>query len=176
MTAILAAILTLMPAPAPHWNESKDEFLARMAIIAQTTDRAVSKVAKSAGPRRRALELAVIVTYWGESHFAPDVHSGARLGDQGRAICLGQHQQADLTEAEWASLAGTDYESSLSCAVVTASRLQRSWRYCRNLDPSFSWGHAFALYGSGRTCRPEELARQGSNQKRVAKLATLLAR
>jgi hypothetical protein len=146
---ILAAILTLMPAPSPKWGESTLEFRARMELIAQAIATA-SKVASA--PYRRQLAIAVVVTFWGESRFSPLVQAGEHRGDGGEAICLGSNHQVRLSREEWLGLAGLDLDSTTRCATVTAARLKSAWRYC----PEHSWPAAMVLYGSGRTCRAEE--------------------
>jgi hypothetical protein len=151
---ILAAILTLMPTPSPKWGESYTEFRARMELIAQAISYG-SQVVDGEVPRRQ-LAMAVAVTFWGEGRFSPLVQAGERRGDSGLAICLGGLHPVDLSHEEWLKLAGLDLESTTRCATVTAQRLKRSIGYCRNLDPRATWTHAFTLYGTGRTCRPEE--------------------
>jgi hypothetical protein len=150
---ILAAILTLMPAPSPKWGETVLEFHARMELIAQAVSVA-SQVAKP--PHRRQLAMALVVTFWGESRFSPLVQSGEHKGDGGHAICLGGNHQESLSEADWRGLAGLDLESTTRCATVSAMRLKSAWWYCHDLDPKHSWPEAFSLYGSGKTCRAEE--------------------
>lgn len=71
--AILAAILVLMPAPSPKWEETQEQFKARMTLIAQSIAEA-SKVAKA--PQRRQMAMAIVVTFWGESRFSPLVQAG----------------------------------------------------------------------------------------------------
>jgi hypothetical protein len=165
---ILAAILALMPAPSPKWGESEPEFHARMQLIAQAIAEA-SKVAKA--PYRRQLAMAVVVTFWGESRFSPHVQAGLRLGDGGRAICLGSNHQIKLSREEWLALAGLDLESTTRCATVTAERLTSAWHYC----PERSWPAAMVLYGSGRTCRAEETRWKNIFVDRGQKWAALTA-
>lgn len=169
---ILAAILLLMPAPSPKWDEPQDAFLARMELIAQSIAEA-SKVAKP--PQRRQMAMAIVVTFWGESRFSPLVQAGDHRGDGGAAICLGSNHQGSLTEAAWLSLAGLDLESTTRCATVTAGRLKSAWWYCHGLDPKHSWPAAFVLYGSGRTCRAEETQWKSIFVDRGEKWAALTA-
>jgi hypothetical protein len=170
---ILAAILTLMPAPSPKWGETVPEFRARMQLIAQSVAEA-SKVAKA--PQRQQMAMAIVVTFWGESRFSPLVQSGEHRGDGGHAICLGGHHQESLSEAEWLGLAGLDLESTTRCATLTAQRLKSAWWYCYGLDPKFSWPHAMVLYGSGKTCRAEETRWKNIFIDRGEKWAALTAR
>jgi len=148
-----AAVHALMPAPSPAWGESKEAFEARMDIVAVSVDKAVQK----APPRMQyKLGLAVLTVFWGESRFSPLIHSGAKLGDGGKAICMGQHHQLTRTEEEWRSLAGLDAESTTRCAEATVNALARAWGYCFARDPKATFAEAFVLYGTGMTCRPEE--------------------
>jgi hypothetical protein len=167
---ILAAILFLMPAPSPKWNESPAEFRDRMALIAQSIDTGV----KVTGTRqRRQVAMAVVVTFWGESRFSPLIQAGEHKGDGGKAMCLGQLHQGSLTHEEWLGLAGLDLGSTTRCATVTAKRLKSAWWYCHGLDPQSSWLEAFVDYGSGRTCRAEETSWKNLFVDRAEKWATL---
>lgn len=150
---ILAAILTLMPAPSPKWGESNETFRTRMTLVAQAISEA-SKVAKT--PQRHQMAMAIVVTFWGESRFSPLVQSGDHRGDGGLAICLGGNHPGNLSQEAWLGLAGLDLESTTRCATVTAERLKSAWWFCHGLDPKHSWPQAFVLYGSGRTCLAEE--------------------
>ncbi len=168
---ILAAILSLMPAPSPKWGESQAEFRARMELIAEAVAEA-SKVAKPT--QRRQMVMAVVVTFWGEGRFSPFVQAGAHRGDGGRAICLGGLHQGNLSREEWLGLAGLDLESMTRCATVTAQRLKNAWWYCYGLNTKYSWPEAFSLYGSGRTCRAEETRWPGIFNDRGAKWHRLM--
>ena len=170
---ILAAILVLMPAPAPSWGESRDEFHARMELISQSIDTAIQVASP---PQRRQMAMAVVVTFWGESRFSPLIQGGQHTGDGGRALCLGQLHQEKLSREEWLALAGLDLDSTTRCATVAAKRLKSAWWYCHELNPQFSWPEAFVLYGSGRTCRAEETSYKNIFIDRAAKWATLSAK
>ena len=167
---ILTAILTLMPAPAPNWNESYAAFHERMELIAQSIDTA-AQIAKPA--QRRPMALAVVVTFWGEGRFSPLVQSGEHRGDGGAAICLGGLHQNELDRDTWLALGGVDLESTTRCATVTVQRLKSAWWYCHGLDPKFSWPQALVLYGTGRTCRAEESAWKNIFIDRASKFALL---
>lgn len=171
---IFAAILFLMPGPSPKWNETHPEFKERMMIISRTI-REASKIIENPVERRH-LEMAMVVTYWGEGRFSPLVQSGEHRGDGGLAICLGGLHQNKLTEVEWLGLAGLDYESSLRCANVTAQRMVSAKRYCQGLDVKFSWPEAMVLYGTGRTCRANESKWENIFLDRGTKWATIRAR
>ncbi len=170
VTSILAAILTLMPAPSPNWGETQAEFKDRMALVSQAVARA-SEVARP--PQRHALAMALVVTFWGESRFSPLIQAGTHRGDGGDALCLGQLHQGDLTHEEWLGLAGLDLESTTRCATVAAKRMKGAWWYCHGLDSRYSWPEAFVLYGSGRTCRAEETAWKNIFVDRANKWVTL---
>lgn len=170
--AILAAILTLMPAPSPKWDESQPEFQARMELIARAIDEAV-KVARP--PQRHQMAMAIVVTFWGESRFSPLVQSGEHRGDSGLALCLGGHHQENLSREAWLGLAGLDLESTTRCATLTAQRLKSAWWYCHGLNPKWSWPESLVLYGSGRTCRAEETHWKNIFVDRGEKWATLVA-
>lgn len=173
MSVIFAAILYLLPGPSPKWNETREAFRERTTMISKTIDVGVRKVAP---PQLwRPLALAVAVVYWGEGRFSPLVQSGERRGDGGLAICLGGHHQLKLSTEEWEGLAGLDYDSTLRCSELTAKRLLSSWNYCQNLNPSYGWTEAMTLYGTGRTCRPEESKWENIFRDRGRKHATLLA-
>ncbi len=165
---ILAAILSLMPGPSPKWNESNAEFQARMQLVAH----AIADASRIAHPAyRQELAMAVVVTFWGESRFSPLIQAGEHRGDSGKAICLGQHHQNELSREEWLGLAGTDLESTTRCARLTAERLKSAWHYC----PEHSWPAAFVLYGSGRTCHADETQWSGIFRDRARKWATITA-
>jgi hypothetical protein len=110
------------------------------------------------------LAAAVLVKWHAESGgFRLSVHSGERLGDDGRAICLGQlHMSKDLLKADWLKLAGTDLESTRRCAAATANLLGKARRLCRD------WGKAFSAYATGKGCKLVTLGRERS--KRLAQL------
>ena len=170
---ILAAILTLMPAPSPKWSETTTQFRERMELISQAIAEA-SKVAKP--EQRRQMAMAIVVTFWGESRFSPLVQAGERRGDGGHAICLGSNHQERLTEAEWLGLAGLDLESTTRCATITAQRLKGAWWYCHGMNPAHSWPQAFVLYGTGRTCHAEETKWKNIFLDRGEKWKTLATR
>lgn len=153
-STILAAILWLLPAPSPKWNESPEDFRTRMAMIDHAIDLGTQDVEPPA--LRRELKIAIAVTFWGESRFAPLIHSGEKKGDGGKALCLGQLHQNKLTEDQWRGLVGLDLESTTRCAQITGQRLLSARRYCQSLDPKSTWTHGFVAYGTGRTCNPEE--------------------
>jgi len=171
---ILTAIYSLMPGPSPKWNETQEHYDARMEIIAHGIATSVEKKVKA--PHRLQMAIAEVVTFWGETRFNPELHSGARLGDGGHAICLGQHHQLWRTESEWRGLAGQDLEATTRCAEETALGLKRAWHYCNQLDPKFGYAQAFVLYGTGKTCRANESRYREVFEQRERKWKALIAR
>ena len=155
MLSVLPVIFSLQPAPAPSWGESPAEYRERAELI----DRAIVDATEG----RRKLALAVVVVFHGESRFSLLVQSGEHRGDGGRALCMGQAHRGGLSEAEWLSLIGTDYDSIRRCALVTANRLIAAYRYCH------SYPGAFVLYGTGRTCDAGETRWAGLFRDRGAK-------
>jgi hypothetical protein len=149
----LAAALALMPAPSPAWNESREAFDGRMTMIAGSVEKAVQRAPERA---RFQLGLAVLTVFWGESRFSPLIHAGLKLGDGGAAICMGQHHQLKRSQEDWRALAGLDEGATTRCAEATAQTLVGAWYYCQARDPQATYAEAFVLYGTGRTCRPEE--------------------
>ncbi len=141
---VLAAILFLMPGPSPAWDETKDEYRARMGLIAQ----AISDVTQD-----KQLAMGIVTIFWWESRFSPKLHSGERKGDVGHAICMGQHHRNSRSEEAWEALAGTDLEATKRCARATGKVLVSAEAYCRKRRKN-RWEGAFTLYGTGRTCDP----------------------
>jgi hypothetical protein len=119
----LAAIwLAMVP---PDEIETPDARAARLAVIATAVELET----------RDALEAALVAeTIQVESgRLRLDVHDGRRLGDEGRAICLGQvWRQTWLPRREWAALPGTDLDSTRRC-VRAVVRVYRSAR-CSTLE------------------------------------------
>jgi hypothetical protein len=140
---ILAAILHMLPHPSPKWHETQQQYEERVDMISGV----IESVTKD-----YALEMAIVVTIVNESHLDPEVHAGTKLGDNGSAICLGQHHQLWRTREEWQSLAGTDPESTRRCIAATAKGLRSALMMCRNRNPGSSYPEAFVLYGTGQTC------------------------
>jgi len=164
---ILAAILSLVPAPSATWNETPLEYRTRAELIATAIDETTAT---------HELAMAVVVTFWGESRFSPAIHAGARRGDNGHAICMGQHHRLSRSRAEWLALAGTDLESTKRCSLATAEMLYRARGHCRSLIPRADYPQAFVLYGTGRTCLDRETRWAGIFRDRAAKWRSLTAR
>lgn len=145
--AIVWAMLRLQPAPNPEWGEAQVDYEARVGRIADAV--------ADASRHDRALALAVVVKFWGESRFSPFVQAGIERGHNG-AICLGQHERLGRTLAEWYGLAGLSREATARCADATAAALRRHLAYCRARDPAAGYPEAMVLYGTGRTCNADE--------------------
>lgn len=161
---ILKAILTLLPLAPPHWHESQAEYETRARTMA---------IAIAEESRTRAEAMMVVTVFRWESSFAPDVHSGERLGDGGRAICAGQHHRNGRSEAEWRALAGTGLDATRRCVRATVRALRGSAHYCRR------FGHtepvnAFVKYGSGRRCLADRTTRPGDFRRRARTFARLM--
>jgi len=141
---VIAAVFWLVPSPAPHWRETQDQYNERVKTIA---------VATSETTNDPEMALAIVTQFRYESHFSKNVHSGKKLGDGGRAICLGQHHINWRTKSEWQALAGLDLESTLRCASATRDALQAGRRFCRvNHGKRIDWRHIFSYYSTGRSC------------------------
>lgn len=143
---ILAAALSL---PAP-WHppgeepETPEQYRARVAVIAS----AVALETPS-------LEWAsvVLTVMHRESRFALAIHSGQKLGDQGRAICLSQQHRNGRSEAAWLALAGTSPEATRRCVRATYRTLRRAMGWCRSRHGSAGMAEALSLYANGQDCR-----------------------
>jgi len=140
---LLALALSMTPAWYPPGKnpETPLEYQKRVDTIAAAIAAEVEN--------DRQLAAAVLVKWHAESGgFNLAVHSGARLGDDGRAICLGQvHVSRALPKADWLQLAGTDLAATRRCAAVSARLLGNARRHCG------SWPRAFSAYASGRGCQ-----------------------
>lgn len=143
---------------------------ARAEVMARSLRDAARDLAP--GVSQKVLVAATMSVWWHESRFSLQVHRGepTRWGsDDGRAKCFGQlHERSvglKLEEGEaladfrmrqrelWASLAGTDYESTKRCARATMRLLLHRLSACRSEENP--WLGAFGAYGRGdATCLP----------------------
>jgi hypothetical protein len=172
---IRAAILSLMPAPSPAWNETQEQYEARVDTISE----AIHSTAEN-----RGMAFGLVVTYWGESRFSPRIHEGTRRGDGGLSICLGQIRRDPKLTAEsnpleyaaWEALGGTSLEATTLCVQRSAKIMRGAYWHCRSLDPKWGMPEAFVLYGSGRTCRAHETPYRGIFEDRGRKWRDLMAR
>lgn len=173
--SLIAAAISLPPpwyAPGKE-VETEGEYRARVAVIAE----AIALEAQSAtrwswGPR--SLAFAVLTKFYEESRFALEVHDGTKRGDEGRAICLGQHHRNGRSEEEWESLVGTDLDSTRRCVSATVKTLIAAQHYCdvASKGPTDeNMGRVFALYGTGSRCSPTR-----NTRGRVARWRRLLDR
>ena len=100
----------------------------------------------------RKWQAATLALFWHESRLASDIHSGKTRGDDGRAICLGQHWKLRLSQQAWASLAGTDLAATRRCAALTFYRLKRAHRWCAANRKKPGMAAAYSLYATGSRC------------------------
>lgn len=183
--SLLAAALSLPPPWTPPPSkpaESPAEYRARVAVIAEATAMEARAVVDSIEANGKAapwpvpeLAFAVLTKFYDESRFALDVHSGERGGDydrkgRARAWCLGQHWRNGRTRAEHRALAGTSLAATRRCARATAELLVKAAGYCNAPATEAGVARAFALYGSGRTCKPF-----ASSKKRARRWSRLVA-
>lgn len=143
---ILAAILSLGVAWTPPGElapETPSERRDRLETVARAIELEVPD---------RQWRAVVIALLWHESRYALDVHSGAKLGDAGRAACLGQLHRLGLPRDEWEALTGVGLPATRRCVRVAYQRLRAAQRWCGYHAGDRSIGAALALYGSGREC------------------------
>ena len=164
IVAWLVAEALRMPASVDPAETAEDR-RARVEMIARSAAVASLEHADGSGWRWRELAAAVLVKQHAESRFALDVHSGARLGDRGKAACLGQlHQSRFLPASEWRALVGTDEDATLRCAQATARMLVAHARHCqvwRGLRANWEIvAITFASYGTGGQCDPLDSSRE----------------
>lgn len=146
--SIEAALISLFNSlPGPSEIEPIEERKARIVTISQA-------VALETPPYLIPL---VSKTIWDESgRLRKDVHSGKKLGDFGRASCLGQlHSQRLVPKAEWRTLTGIDLESTRRCIRATT----RLYSYLADRCGTLSWGTLAdtwtrwaVAYGTGKGC------------------------
>ena len=108
-----------------------------------------------------SLAAATFVTWYSESRFALEVHSGSRKSrfgeDAGKARCLGQlHKTGWVPKSVWKDLAGTDLEATRRCARATMKVLAMQGRRCKMKDKPNLWALARmeAAYQHGLSCAP----------------------
>jgi hypothetical protein len=163
--AIALAILRLLPVPNPEWGETQADYRARVDIIAE----AIAVATHGS----RALAMAVVVKFDGESKFSPFVQAGIERGHNG-AICLGQHERLKRSLVEWYGLAGLSLKATTRCAYATADALRKSLAYCRARDPGAGYPEAMVAYGTGRTCNADESRRADLFRERAEKWSMLM--
>lgn len=165
LKAALLSVALALPSPwySPGQNpETREQYENRVEVIAQAVAIEANE-ARGWNWGARALAVAALTLMYNESHFALPVHSGARLGDHGRASCLGQiHVSGLVPKQEWLELTGVDLESTRRCARATIRLLVAQYRSCGlNRRPVSLEGMAslFAKYGTGSSCRPNDGSR-----------------
>lgn len=157
MSLLTAALLTAaLHHPAPyHAGESHADRSARMATIAEAL--AVESRPVGAWSRDAVAWLAWATWYEESGRFRHDVHSGQRMGDDGRSRCLGQIMIGTLTatRSEWTDLAGTDLAATRRCAAKTVEIIRLHALRCRvarHEPTAYALAVAAAGYGSGYSC------------------------
>lgn len=163
MNTILAlalwAIALAFPRPVAC-PETLDAYTTRVATIVH---------AAALETRSPSEAAAVLVVFYAESTFRLDIHSGEKLGDSGRARCLGQvHPHAK----DWHLLAGTDLESTQRCAAQAIRHLRWGRACTRKGGEVTRMAYAFAYYGAGHCTEPGAEARHRARMwaKTMAKL------
>lgn len=173
MAQLIAIILTvILELPHPWYPpgenpETEAEYEARMNTVAY----AIALETKV--PEWQAL---IITTMRYESGFRLGVHSGAVLGDVGRAACLGQLHRRPLTMEAWMALTGVGLPATRRCVGEMHRRLRSARAMCRKRGHD-SPEAAMAMYGTGRRCSAPGTARRAATYRRVLnRLYTLRAR
>lgn len=169
--AILAAALALPPpvTPGGHEPEPRPAYEARIGTIAQ----AISDVSRT---REEAATLLVIM--YDESRFDRFIHAGERhpiwTQDHGRARCLAQlHATGQVPE--WATLAGTDLDSTRRCAGAAIRVLRSAAHVCTSgkMTATADMARVFEAYAnSGVQCSPSK--RSAERAARWERLRTRL--
>ena len=160
--ALLSAALSL-PSPwyPPGENpETVEQYRARVEVIASAI---VAEAAQAPGWGwgTRALAFAALTIMYKESGFALSVHNGEKLGDRGRASCLGQvHMSGMVPKHEWVRLTGVDTESTRRCARAPLRYLVAQHRGCRLHKTPLNMtnmARVFTAYATGGRCTPGTL-------------------
>lgn len=162
LSLALFIIALTFPRPVACPEETLDAYTSRVGTIIH----GVSIEAET--PEEAAM---VTVVFYEESRFRLDIHSGERLGDGGKAKCLGQiHPHAK----DWDYLAGTDLESTRRCAAQSLRHLRWGLRNCapRKGTDEVRAAYAYAYYATGHCTEPDEKSLYRAKQWR--KLMALL--
>jgi hypothetical protein len=167
---ILFQLLMSLPA-STHTPETPEARQERMAVVATAIADASEELARKRWPGP-AQEIALVLTTiaWHESGLDLNVHAGRckdhqcdpvrkRDGEVVRfkAASLWQiHSNALVPPKVWATLAGTDEDSTRRAALV-AGRLAAGARgMCSYQHRGKDWVHmTFAAYGTGSVCFKE---------------------
>ena len=169
----LVEFLNSRPASAAD-NETALQRQKRLRRIA----RAVVEVAAEEQTRkwlpRTAATAAVLTIWYYESRFSRTVHAGGLTqwgSDRGKAKCMGQlHAGLWLPEAQWASLVGTDLESTKRCARATLTRFRMAAGAC-----GWRWGSAKGWAGAFRNYAGASCDKPIPTEKKRVNLALKLA-
>lgn len=156
-TALLSAALSFPPPWYPPGENPEDveQYRARVQVIAESIASEASD-ARGWGWGTKALAFATLTLMYNESRFSLSVHTGEKLGDRGRASCLGQiHMSGMVPKHEWMRLTGADTASTRRCARATIRLLISQQRVCRlQAHPGNvrNMARVFTAYGTGGSC------------------------
>lgn len=144
----------------PDAQEAPEARAARLAVIAQAI--AETAAEPPVGWRAGSWELAAALaknSYDEGQRWHPDVHSGRRRGDHGRAACLNQiwAHYAWFPRAEWRASMGTDLEATRVCMRGAARILAHYSTRCTQpwMGVETRLSYIFAGYGTGLSCNPK---------------------
>jgi len=170
LSPLTAAILAWLLAQPPYSldHETPRARAERMAVIASAATLGVEQ----SGFRGDKVELtaAVLTTWQHESHFALHIHADrcrAHECDNGKAKTLGQlHVTRSFPREQWQAAAGLGLAATTDAARETARLLGSHLVTCAKRGTP-GWGHAMALYGTGRTCQHAKLEARAKGMARV---------
>lgn len=158
---LLHLLLTLTggspSAKGPILLETKAEHQVRMSRVA-TSLSIFPKDNYGWHWSKRELQLVLISTLYIESGFHHDVHSGKKLGDNGRAACLAQLHVTHLVPRErWHRITGTGLRETATCIQSAANVLGHLARTCTKKAGGLTQSKLriiFNAYQSGRCNGP----------------------
>lgn len=161
LTTWLSAALIAIGVPwyAPNAApETPEQYAARVEMIARATVEETSVPPEEWPLAPNDLAAAVAVVTWEESgRYRLDVHSGARRGDRGEALGLGQIHfwPGMMSRAEWRESAGADELSTRAHVRLVAKILAFHAQRCRVTSANRrEISKVFSAYGSGYSCSP----------------------
>jgi len=162
---LLAALLSL-PIPR-NAAEPPAERRGRLALVAAELAAAVDLAVMTGrlpGRERRLWAAAAAATLVRESgNVSRAVHSGARLGDGGRSICLMQINRgnpAGYLPHPWKRLAGLDRAATRRCVAGGVRSLARMRAWCARRGASDLMGATLSAYMHGSSCLPSSEGRR----------------
>jgi hypothetical protein len=168
LRAILFQILMSLPA-STHTPEAPEARQERMEVVARAVADASEELARKRWPGP-AQEVALVLTTiaWHESGLDLDVHAGRCKDHQcdpyrkngvvlHRAASLWQlHTNKIVPPKVWATIAGTDEESTRRAAFFAGSLASGARGMCAKKHRGGDWlAMTFAAYGTGYTCHTE---------------------